>query len=113
MGVPNATRLASATAVSALGAYISLHTGAGGGTTGTNEATGGSYARALTTWSNGTTSRNGTLVNIPCAAATYTEGGIFSAGTSGTFIGSSAFTGGSVIVSGTGASIDVTPSVTA
>lgn len=110
MSIPNATLQAASNAIAALGAYISLHTGAGG-TTGANEATGGSYVRQLTAWTPGSTGvNNGSQVNIPCAAATYTEGGIFSASTSGTFVGSQAFTGGSVVVSGTGASVNVTPS---
>ena len=113
MGIPNATHQAASNAVAALGAYISLHTGAGGGTTGTNEATGGSYARVQTTWTAGSTGTNsGSVVNISCAAGTYTEGGIWSALSSGPFVGSAAFGGGNVIVSGTGASISVTPSVT-
>jgi hypothetical protein len=111
MGIPNATKQAACDAIKALGAYISLHTSTGGGTTGANEATGGSYARQLTTWtsaSNGTVS--GTAVTIPCAAATYTEGGVNSAATAGTFVGSNAFTGGNVVVSGSGANVVVTPS---
>ena len=56
---------------------------------------------------------SGSTVNVPVAAGTYTEGGIFSASTSGTFVGSAAFAGGNVVVSGTGASIDVTPSLAA
>lgn len=114
MGIPNATHQAASNAIAALGSYISLHTSTGGGTTGANEATGGGYARVQTTWSAGTTGLNtGSVVNIACAAGTYTEGGIFSAGTNGTFVGSSAFSGGNVVVSGTGASISVTPSVAA
>src|SRR5262245_38269429 len=113
MGIPNATHQAASNAVAALGAYISLHTGAGAGTTGANEATGGSYARKPTTWTPGSTGVNtGSVVNILCAAATYLEAGIFSALTSGTFVGSAAFSGGSVIVSGSGASIDVTATIT-
>lgn len=113
MGIPNATHQAAATAISALGAYISAHTGAGG-TTGANEATGGSYARKLTTWTPGATGVvNGSTVNVPVAAGTYVEGGIWSAVSAGTFVGSQAFAGGNVIVSGVGASIDITPSVTA
>ena len=74
------------------GAYISLHTGAGGGTNGANEATGGGYARVQTTWTPGSTGTNsGSVVNISCAAGTYTEGGIWSALTTGTFVGSAAF----------------------
>lgn len=113
MGIPNATHQAAADAIKALGAYISLHTAAGG-TTGASEATGGGYVRKLTTWTSGSTGVvNGTTQNIPVAAATYTEGGIWSASTAGTFVGSGAFAGGNVIVSGTGASIDITPSITA
>lgn len=114
MGIPNATHKAASDAIAGLGRYISLHTSTGAGTTGANEATSGGYARQQTTWTSGSTGTNsGSEVNIPCAAGTYTEGGIFSASTSGTFVGSSAFDGGSVVVSGTGASIDVTPRVVA
>lgn len=110
MGIPNATLQAASNAIAGLGAYISLHTGAGG-TTGANEATGGGYARQLTTWTPGTTGvNNGSQVNIPVAASTLTEGGIWSASSAGTFVGSQAFGGGSVVVSGTGASVNVTPS---
>jgi len=114
MGIPDPTHQAASNAIAALGSYISLHTGAGGGTTGTNEATGGGYGRVQTTWTPGSTGvNNGSVVNIACAAGTYTEAGIFSASTSGTFVGSAAFGGGSVVVSGSGASISVTPSCTA
>lgn len=110
MSIPNATLQAASNAIAALGAYISLHTSAAG-TTGANEASGGSYARGLTTWTPGTTGvNNGSQIDDLCAAATYVEGGIFSAITAGTFVGSQAFTGGSVVVSGTGASVNVTPS---
>jgi hypothetical protein len=112
MGLPNATHQAASDAIAALGRWISLHTGAGGGTTGANETSGGGYGRQQTTWTGNTTgTNNGSLVNIACAAGTYTEGGIWSASTAGTFVGSSAFTAGSVVISGTGASIDVTPSI--
>jgi hypothetical protein len=114
MGIPNATHQAASNAIAALGAAISLHTGAGGGTTGANEATGGGYTRIATIWTPGTTGiNNGSTVSINCAAGTYTEGGIWSATTAGTFVGSAAFGGGNVIVSGTGAAIAVTPSNTA
>jgi hypothetical protein len=112
MGIPNPTLQAASNAIAALGAYICLFTSAAG-TTGANEASGGSYTRALTTWTALTTGgTNGSQVNIPCAAATYVEAGVNSASgtTGGTFVGSAAFGGGSVIVSGTGASINVTPS---
>ena len=113
MGIPNPTHQAASNAIAALGTWISLHTAAAG-TTGASEATGGGYARKQTTWTPGTTGVNtGSEVNIPCAAGTYVEGGIFSAVSGGTFVGSAAFGGGNVVVSGTGASIDVTPTVTA
>lgn len=111
MGVPVSTRQAASNAVAALGRAISLHTGAGGGTNGANEATGGNYARQETVWTpTGTGSNNGVQVNIPCPPGTYTEGGIWSATSGGTFVGSSPFATGPVIVSGSGASINVTPS---
>ena len=114
MGIPNPTHQAAADAIKALGAYISVHTGAGAGTNGANEATGGGYTRKQTTWTSGSTGVvNGSTQNIPVAAGTYTEGGIWSASTAGTFVGSAAFTAGSVVVSGTGASIDVTPAINA
>ena len=111
MGIPNNTHQTASNAIAGIGAYISLHTGAGGGTSGTNEASGGGYARVLTTWTAGTTGTNtGSAVNISCAAGTYTEGGIWSALNGGTFVGSAPFAGGNVIVSGSGAAITVTPS---
>lgn len=113
MAIPNATHQAAADAVKALGAYISAHTAAAS-TTGANEASGGSYARKQTTWTSGSTGTvSGSTVNISVAAGTYVEAGIWSAVSSGTFVGSAAFTGGNVVVSGTGASIDVTPSIAA
>lgn len=114
MGIPNATHQDASDAIATGYRYISVHTGAGGGTTGANEAAGGGYARKQTTWTpNGTGTNNGSQVNIPVSAGTYTEGGIWSAASGGTFRGSGAFAGGSVVVSGAGASIDVTPSITA
>lgn len=113
MGIPNATKQAAADGIKALGAYISLHTAAAG-TTGASEATGGGYARQQTTWTSGSTGTvSGSAVTIPCAAGTYVEGGIWSAVTAGTFVGSAAFAGGNVVVSGSGASIVVTPSESA
>lgn len=110
MGIPNATHQAASNAIATLGAYISLHTGAGAGTTGANEAAGGGYARKPTGWTPNATGRNnGSVVNIPAPPGTYTEGGIWSAVSGGTFVGSNPFTAGSVIISGSGASVDVTP----
>ncbi len=116
MGIPVATHQACVNALKALGAYISAHTAAAG-TTGTAEATGGGYARKQTTWGSATSADPsvvaGSTVNVPVAAGTYVEGGIWSAASSGTFVASAAFTGGNVVVSGSGASIDVTPSLSA
>lgn len=113
MGIPNATHQASTNALKALGDWVSMHTGAGAGTTGANEATGGGYARKQTVWGAATAATpsvsTGTQVNIPVAAGTYVEGGVWSAVTAGTFVGSAAFSS-SIVVSGTGASVDVTPS---
>jgi hypothetical protein len=113
MGIPNATHQAASNAIAALGSWVSLHTAAAG-TTGASEATGGGYTRVQTTWTAGSTGvNNGSSVSVNCAAGTYLEGGIWSATTAGTFVGSAAFGGGSVVVSGTGAAIAVTPSNTA
>ena len=84
----NATKEALADAYVALGAWISLHTGAPG-TTGANEATGGGYARKQTTWATGDASdgvNTGSQVEIDVAAGTYTHVGIWSASTAGTFV---------------------------
>lgn len=114
MGIPALTHQDCSNAIVSGYTWISVHTGAGGGTTGANEATGGGYARKQTAWTpNGSGTNNGSLVNIPVAAGTYTEGGLWSAVSAGTFRGSAPFTGGSVVVSGAGASIDITPSATA
>lgn len=120
MGIPDATHQGAVNGVRALlttnTGWISLHTGAGGGTTGANEATGGGYARVSSVLGAPTAATpavsTGPQVNILCAAGTYVEGGIFSAVTAGVFVGSAAFSGGNVVVSGAGASINVTPSVT-
>ncbi len=116
MGIPVATHQACVNALKDLGNYISVHT-APAGTTGTAEASGGSYSRKQTSWGSATSADPsvvaGSTVNVPVAAGTYKEGGIWSAGSSGTFVASAAFTGGDVIVSGSGASIDITPSLSA
>ena len=113
MGIPAGTHQAASNAIAALGEWISIHTGPGG-TTGASEASGGGYERGKTTWTPGSSGDNtGAMVNISCAAGTYKEGGIWSAKTGGTFVGSAAFSGGDVVVSGSGASINVTPTVSA
>lgn len=109
MAIPNGTKQAAANAMAALGMFVSLHTAAAG-TSGANEATGGGYGRVQSTGTSGSTGVvTGSTVNIPCAAGSYAEGGLWSAGTAGTFNGSGAFSGGTVTVSGSGTSINVTP----
>lgn len=115
MGIPNAGKQAAIDGYKAFvggeSSWVSLHTGAGAGTTGANEASGGNYARKQSVLTSGTTgSWTGTQVNIPCAPGTYTEGGLWTALSGGVFGGSAPFNSGSVIVSGAGASINVTPS---
>jgi len=72
--------------------HVSLHT-ADPGTTGTDEVTGGSYARVAVTWgaaSGGTKSNTGTLAfNVP-AGTTITHVGLWDDSTNGTFRGGGA-----------------------
>lgn len=87
---PGSTKEVAADAVVALGVYVSLHT-ASPGTTGANEASGGSpaYARQATTWSADSTDdgvRTGTQVTIDLPAGTYTHFGLWSAASGGTYI---------------------------
>jgi hypothetical protein len=90
--------------------YVAVFTTTAADTSG--EATGGGYARQQSTFPSASSgSATGSKVTIPVAAGTYKEAGLFSAATSGTFGGRAAFTGGDVVVSGTGASVDVTPTV--
>ncbi|WP_109527284.1 MULTISPECIES: phage tail fiber protein [Nocardia] len=90
--------------------YVSLHT-ADPGTTGTSEATGGSYARVQGTWTSGTT---GTLsmaeLTFNAAAGTYTHVGTWSSSSSGTFRDKCALSP-NITLSAAG-TIKVTPSFT-
>lgn len=116
MGIPNDTRQAASNAVAARGNWIGLHTAAAG-TTGAAEATGGGYGRVQIpggTWTpSGTGSNTGGEVAIPVAAGNYVEGSVWSAQAGGTFVGSGVFAGGTINITGTGASIAVTPSINA
>lgn len=70
------------------GSWISLHTG-NPGTTGTNEATGGTpaYARKQTTWAAAASATStGTQVTIDVPPGTYTYMGLWNAATGGTFV---------------------------
>lgn len=116
MGISNAAHQASSNAFAALGAYIAAFTGAAG-TTGANEGSGTGYGpRPLTTWPVGGMVgslwvQTGSVVTLPVPAGSYTELGIFSAVTGGNFIGSAAPTGGTITVSGAGASLTITPAI--
>lgn len=78
-------------AVAARAGHLSLHT-ASPGTTGTNEVTGGSYARVPLTWpaaSSGDATATQATVEVP-AGTTPTHFGLWSAGSGGTFRGGNA-----------------------
>lgn len=112
MAFTNATKETAALAVTALGAYISLHT-ADPGTTGASETSGSGYARKLTTWTGGSSDGSvaGSEVTFDAGAGTYTHIGIWSASSGGTFIAGFALSS-SAVLSATG-QILVTPTVTA
>lgn len=108
----NATKESLATQYTSLGAYISLHT-SDPGSTGANEATGGTpaYARKQTTWTAGGSDgiSTGSEVTIDVPAGTYTHAGLWSAVTAGTFIDKVAIS--STTLGGQG-TIKVTPTYT-
>jgi hypothetical protein len=88
MGFTDAVLNDAVEAVTALGDWISAHTG-DPGTTGANEVTGGSYARGQTTWgaaSSGDQTGSQVSLVIP-GGNTVTHWGIWSASSGGTFIG--------------------------
>lgn len=110
MPATNATLEAAALAVSGIGNTISLHTG-NPGTTGANEATGGSpaYARKTTTWASGAVDGivTGSAVVFDVPAGEYTHFGIWNGST---------FVGGEPLSSSTGQlpgqqTVTVTPAV--
>lgn len=112
MPTTNATKETAALAVTALGGWISLHTG-DPGTTGANEATGGSpaYARKQSTWTGGGSDGvvPGSEVVIDLPAGTYTHFGVWSASSGGTFIGGGVITSTTLGAQG---QIKVTPTFT-
>lgn len=79
MGIPNPTHQALSNRFAALIRYVALFTAAAG-TTGSNEASGGSYARVAvgTPTPDGVGDNTFPQVNIPCPAGNYVEGGFFS-----------------------------------
>lgn len=100
------------TAVKNAATFISLHT-ADPSTTGTNEVTGGTYARVATTWGSvtaGSVTGTAVVVNIP-AGTTITHWGLWTASTSGTF-----YFGGALAASevyGAAGTYTLTPTLTA
>lgn len=94
--------------------HASLHTGAAG-TTGANEATGGSpaYARKAITFTGGAVdgSSVGSQVTFDVPAGTYVEIGFWTAATGGTFIASVALASNAVL--GSQAQLQVTPTISA
>ena len=117
MAFTNAAKEAAAKANfpdgSTTNAWISLHT-ADPGTTGTGEASGGSpaYARKQTTWAGGASdgSTVGSEVAFDVPSGTYTHVGIWSASTSGTFVGGFALSSSAVL--GSQGIVRVTPTIT-
>lgn len=113
-----ATREALALELSTLGASISVHTGAGPGTTGANEATGGSpaYARKTTTWTAGSSDGSvpGSEVEFDLPAGTYTYIGCWNGST---FLWGKRLEDGSgnpaPVTFGAQAKLRITPTVTA
>ena len=109
---PNATKEAASVEITSLGTWISLHT-ASPGTTGANEATGGSpaYAREQTTWTAGGSDGvvAGSQVTIDLAAGTYTHFGVWTAETGGTYTDGGTITS---TVLGAQGQIKVTPTHT-
>lgn len=115
MAFTNATKEAAALAVTGRGNWISVHTG-DPGATGANEATGGGYARAQTTWAGGGADGvvPGSQVSITLpAAAGYECLGVWTAATGGTFVGALEFDGGPIGAISEPFTLAVTPSVSA
>lgn len=111
MAFAAATKNAAVDAIVALGNWISLHTG-DPGTTGANEASGGSYGRQQS--AHGAASSGvATGAEVTFAgliAASYTHFGYWSASTSGTFRHGNALTP-SMTLGGVG-TLKVTPTIT-
>lgn len=89
--------------------YLSLHT-ATPGTTGTSEATGGSYARQLITFSvsasgSKTSSDLQTFSNMPAETGGIPYFGIWTAVTAGTYLGGGTVSGVSSLAAGDGVSV--------
>ncbi len=105
------TRQNLATQYGTLGTFFGLATAnPGSSATPANEASGGSYARVATTWSNGSGGViNGTAVTVNANAGTYTHAILCSAATGNTMIDWAAIV--STILSAPG-QIVLTPTLT-
>lgn len=100
------------TAVKNAATFISLHT-ADPSTTGTNEVTGGTYARVATTWGTvtaGSTTGSAATINVP-SGTTITHWGLWTAGTAGTFYYGGALAASEVF--GAAGTYALTPTLTA
>ncbi|HEY9414214.1 MAG TPA: hypothetical protein VIQ30_05610 [Pseudonocardia sp.] len=106
------TRQAVAGGYTALGTAFSMHTGAGAGTTGANEATGGGYTRETTVWGTGSNGvKPGSQMTFDLDTGTYVEVGYWDSLTigSGTFLDACVMTSTPLSVPG---QILVTPTYT-
>lgn len=110
---PNATRESASVNITGLGDWISVHT-ATPGTTGANEATGGSpaYARKQTVWTAGASDGvvPGSEVTFDLPAGTYTHIGVWTAATAGTYRDGAALS--SPVTLGAQGQLKVTPTHT-
>lgn len=99
-------------AITALGDWISAHTG-DPGSTGASEVTGGTYARKQTTWGAASSGDQvGSLVTLDIpAGTTVTHWGVWSAVSGGTFRGGFSITPSEGF--GTAGALNVTPTVDA
>lgn len=82
--------------------YLSLHT-ADPGETGSNEATGGSYARQSAAWnsaSSGSATNSGTVTFSAMPAGTWTHFGIWDASSTGNFLWGGSLTASKTTASG-------------
>lgn len=112
MSVPARIKNLLASAWATDSPYVAVFTGAAG-ENGANEAAGGGYTRQRTTFGSANSGQIvGAEVEVPVAAGNYAEGGLMSTSSGGNFGGSKPFTGGTVTVTGTGASIKITPKIT-
>lgn len=111
MAFPTGTKNTAVNAITALGSWISLHTG-DPGTTGASEATGGSYARQQTTWpsASGGAATGSEVTHGGLVAAAYGYFGVWSAVTGGVFEHGNSLTP-AMTLGGTG-TLKTTPSVT-